>query len=321
MATNAGGPHTLKYGVTAQHILGLEVVLADGSLVTFGPVADPGELNLLDVIVGAEGTLGIVTKAWVRLTPDPESYCTLRATFDSLDAAAGVATDVIAAGIVPAALELMERGIIQAVEEAFHFGFSTEAAAILIIELDGSPTEIARQREKIIAVCENRGGGEILFAESADEREALWKCRKLAGGAKGRLSPSYLSEDMIVPRTKLPEMIRLAHEIGAKHGLQVVTLAHAGDGNAHPTLLFDERDEKQIESVHAAARETLKACIDLGGSVTAEHGVGYDKLEMMSVQFAADDLSAFERVRKSFDPYGALNPGKAVPVMGKRNGI
>ena len=242
VATNAGGPHTLKYGVTVNHVLGLEAVLGDGSIVQLGPVDDPAGLDLIGVLVGSEGTLAIVTKVWVRLTPNPQDYRAMRAIFNSVDDASNAVSQIIAAGIIPAAMELMDQGILAAVEEAFQFGFPPDAGAVLVIEVDGPAAGLDRQQEQIVEFCQRFGAREVLQASSAQERELLWKCRKMAVGATGRLSPSYTIQDGVVPRTRLPHIIRRTAEIGQKHQIRIVNVAHAGDGNVHPILLFDERD-------------------------------------------------------------------------------
>ncbi len=313
IATNAGGPHTLKYGVTVNHLLGLETVLADGSIVQLGPVPNPGTLDLTGLLVGSEGTLGIVTKAWVRLTPDPQEHRVMRAIFNSVDDASRAVSRIIAAGILPAAMELMDRGILAAVEEAFQFGFPSDAAAVLVIEVDGAAAGLDRQEAQIAEFCKQFGAREVLHASSADERAMLWKCRKSAVGATGRLSSSYTIQDGVVPRTRLPHIIRRTAEIGAKHGIRIVNVAHAGDGNIHPIILFDERDRAEVERTVAAGREILEECIALGGSITAEHGIGIEKIGLMHRLFAPADLQAMRHVRRAFDPIGQLNPGKAVP--------
>jgi glycolate oxidase len=313
VATNAGGPHTLKYGVTVNHVLGLEAVLGDGSILQLGPVEDPAGLDLVGVLVGSEGTLAIITKVWVRLTPNPQDYRTMRAIFDTVDDATGAVSEIIGAGIVPAAMELMDREILAALEEAFHFGFPLDAGAMLIIELDGPAAGLDRQQEEVVALCRKGRAREILQAVSPQERELLWKCRKSAAGALGRLSPSYCTQDGVVPRTRLPEIIRRIAEIGKRHGIRIVNVAHAGDGNIHPVLLFDERDREQVERVLAAGREVLSECIACGGSVTAEHGIGVEKIGLMSELFADSDLDAMARLREAFDPAGRLSPGKVLP--------
>jgi glycolate oxidase len=314
LSTNAGGPHTLKYGVTVNHVLGLEAVLADGSILQLGPTADPPGLDLLGTLIGSEGTLALITKAWVRLTPNPQDRRAMRAAFVSLDAAAEAVSGIIAAGIIPAAMELMDRGILAAVDDAFHFGFPPDAGAVLIVEIDGPTVGLERRQRQIVEICRQHGAGEVLQAATAAERELLWKCRKLAVGATGRLSPSYMIQDGVVPRTRLPEIIRRAAEIGVKHRIRIVNVAHAGDGNIHPILLFDERDRDEVARAMAAGHDILEACIAAGGSITAEHGIGIEKLALMPRQFAPADLEAMRRVRRSFDPTGMFNPGKLLPA-------
>jgi len=313
VATNAGGPHTLKYGVTVNHVLGLEAVTGDGSIVELGPVEDPAELDLAGLLVGSEGTLAVVTKVWVRLTPNPHDARAMRAIFDSVDDATRAVTRIMAAGIIPSAMELMDRGILAAVEEAFHFGFPLDAGAVLVIEVDGPPAGLERQQEQVAAFCREQNAREIVLARSPQERDLLWKCRKLSVGAVGRLSPSYVIQDGVVPRSRLPQIIRRVAEIGQKHGVRIVNVAHAGDGNVHPILLFDERDPAEVRRALVAGRELLAECIALGGSVTAEHGIGIEKIEFMNKLFGPNDLEAMRRVRRAFDPAGRLNPGKLLP--------
>jgi glycolate oxidase len=313
VATNAGGPHTLKYGVTVNHVLGLEAVLGDGTVIQLGPVANPAGLDLIGPLVGSEGTLAIITRIWVRLTPNPQDYRTLRAIFNTVDDATNAISDIIGAGIVPAAMELMDQGIVAAVEEAYRFGFPLDAGAIAVIELDGLTAGLDEQQQAVVKFCEKWHAREILQAATAKERELLWKCRKMAVGAVGRLSPSYCIQDGVVPRTRLPHILRRIAEIGAKHRVRIVNVAHAGDGNVHPILLFDERDKEQVGRVLAAGDELLGECIECGGSVTAEHGIGVEKLAFMSRLFGDADLVAMARVREAFNPSGRLNPGKLLP--------
>jgi len=313
VATNAGGPHTLKYGVTVNHVVGLEVVLADGQVLQVGPVSDPGELDLAAVLVGSEGTLGIVTRIWVRLTPDPEDCRTMRAMFDCVEDATRAVSAIIAAGIVPAAMELMDQGILAAVEEAFHFGFPPDVGAVLIIEVDGPAVGLEQQQAQIVQLCQEHGAREVLQAASAEERLELWKCRNLSIGSLGRLSPGYLLQDGVVPRTRLPEVLRRIMEIGARYGVRIVNVAHAGDGNVHPVLLFDERDREQLQRVLAAGEEILQACIALGGSISAEHGVGVEKIGLMGRLFDESSLRAQARLRRAFDPQRMFNPDKVLP--------
>jgi glycolate oxidase len=313
VATNAGGPHTLKYGVTVNHVLGLECVLGDASVLKLGPVDDPAALDLVGLLTGSEGTLAIVTKVWVRLTPNPQQYRAMRAIFASVEEAGNAVSQIIAAGIIPAAMELMDQGILAAVEEAYHFGFPPDAGAVLVIEVDGPAADLDRQQEQIVDFCRRFGAREVLQASSAQERELLWKCRKMAVGATGRLSPSYTIQDGVVPRSRLPQIIRRTAEIGRQHEIRIVNVAHAGDGNIHPLLLFDERDRSQVDRAVAAGREILLECIALGGSITAEHGIGVEKIGLMDRLFAPADLEAMRHVRQAFDPAGLLNPGKLIP--------
>lgn len=317
LATNSGGPHTLKYGVTVNHVLGLEAVLPDGSIVQFGgPAEDTPGLDLTGVIVGSEGTLVIATKIWVRLTRDPQGYRTMLGIFESVEAATNAISDIIGAGIVPAALELMDQGILVAVEEAFKFGFPLDVEAILLIEVDGLEAGLDQQRDEIAAICLKNGAREVRQAASAAERQLLWKCRKQAFGAVGRLSPSYCTQDGVVPRTKLPHLLRRIYAIGQAHGIRIVNVFHAGDGNVHPILLFDERDAEQVRRVLLASEEILNECIDCGGSVTGEHGIGVEKLSFMNRLFTPADLEVMERLRVAFNPEGRLSPGKMLPTAG-----
>lgn len=312
-ATNAGGPHTLKYGVTVNHVLGIEAVLGDGSILRLGPVPDPAGLDLIGPLVGNEGTLAILTKIWVRLTPNPQDYRTLRAIFNTVDDATNAISDIIGAGIIPAAMELMDQGIVGAVEEAFHFGFPLDAGAIAVIELDGPSAGLDEQQKHVDAFCRKWHAREVLQASTAAQRELLWKCRKMAVGAVGRLSPSYCIQDGVVPRTRLPHILRRIAEIGRKHAVRIVNVAHAGDGNVHPILLFDERDKEEVARVLGAGQELLEECIQCGGSVTAEHGVGVEKIAFMDRQFAPADLEAMRRLQRAMNPSGGLNPGKLIP--------
>jgi len=317
VATNSGGPHTLKYGVTVNHTLGIEAVLADGSIVQFGgPVEDAPGLDLTGALVGSEGTLAIVTKIWVRLTKNPEGVRTLLGVFDSVEDATNSISEIIGAGIIPAALEMMDQGILAAVEAAFHFGFPLDAQAILLIEVDGLEAGLDSQRDEIIELCMKTGAREVRQARDAQERLLLWKSRKQAFGAVGRLSPSYCTQDGVVPRTKLPHILKRITEISAKYSIRIVNVFHAGDGNIHPILLFDERDAEQVSRVLKASDEILEECISSGGSVTGEHGIGVEKISLMNKLFTPDDLAAMTRLRVAFNPTGRLSPAKMLPTAG-----
>ena len=317
VATNSGGPHTLKYGVTVNHVLGVEAVLADGRIVQVGgPAEDPPGLDLVGAIVGSEGTLAIVSRVWVRLTRDPQGYRTMLGVFDSVDDATAAISEIIGAGIVPAALEMMDHGILEALEAAFQFGFPLDAQAILLIEVDGLEAGLDQQRDQIIELCKQSGAREVRMADSDEERQKLWKCRKQAFGAIGRLSPSYCTQDGVVPRTQLPHILKRITEIGNRYGLRIVNVFHAGDGNIHPIVLFDERDAKQTQLVLKASGEILDECLACGGSVTGEHGIGVEKIGFMNKMFSQDDLLAMTRLRTAFNPDNVLSPGKMLPTAG-----
>lgn len=317
VATNSGGPHTLKYGVTVNHVLGVEAVMADGTIMQFGGPAEDGPgLDLTGLLVGSEGTLAIVTKAWVRLTRDPQGWRTMLGVFESVTDATNAISAIIGAGIIPAALEMMDQGILVAVEEAFHFGFPLDAQAILLIEVDGLEAGLDQQRDRIIELCRENNAREVRLAASAAERQLLWKCRKQAFGAVGRLSPSYCTQDGVVPRTMLPHILERIIEISQKYGVRIVNVFHAGDGNIHPILLFDERDQAQVARVLDASREILDECIACGGSVTGEHGIGVEKIEFMHKLFSATDLDVMARVRDALNPGGRLSPAKMLPTAG-----
>jgi glycolate oxidase len=317
VSTNSGGPHTLKYGVTVNHVLGLELVLPDGGVLQVGgPVADTPGYDLTGLIVGAEGTFGIVTKIWVRLTRNPEAVRTLLGVFDSIDDTTNCISGIIAAGIVPAALEMIDRPIMGALEEAFHFGFPLDAQATLIMEVDGLEAGLDAEADRIEAIAKQHGAREVRRARSEAERTLLWKARKQAFGAMGRLAPSLCTQDGVVPRTKLPYMMRRIQEIGEKYRVGIANVFHAGDGNLHPTMLFDERDTDQVKRVLEASHEILEECLAQGGSVTGEHGIGVEKIDLMSKMFTPADLDTMVRVRMAFNPSGLCNPGKMLPRGG-----
>ncbi len=317
VATNSGGPHTLKYGVTVNHVLGIEAVMADGRIVQMGgPAEESPGLDLVGTVVGSEGTLAIVTKVWVRLTRNPQGYRTMLGIFESVEDATNAISEIIGAGIVPAALEMMDQGILVAVEEAFKFGFPLDAQAILLIEVDGLEAGLDQQRQQIADLCMNSGGREVRLAADASERQKLWKCRKQAFGAIGRLSPSYCTQDGVVPRTQLPAILQKITETGSKYGIRIVNVFHAGDGNIHPILLFDERDPEQTRHVLEASGEILQACLDLGGSVTGEHGIGVEKISFMKKMFTENDLQVMDQLRKALNPENRLSPDKMLPTAG-----
>ena len=317
VATNSGGPHTLKYGVTVNHVIGIEVVLPNGELVTFGgPCSESTGLDLAGLFVGSEGTFGVVTKVWVRLTRDPAAYRTMLGVFETVGDATEAISSIIAAGIVPAALEMMDQGIVEAVEAAFQFGFPLDARAVLLIEVDGLEVSVDEEAQRISAICMEHRAREVRRANSTEERQKLWKCRKQAFGAIGRLAPSYCTQDGVVPRTKLPEILAFIQQTSEKYDVRIVNVFHAGDGNIHPILLFDERDADQTQRVLQAGDEILRKCIDLGGSVTGEHGIGVEKISLMDSLFQAQSLEVMSDVRDVFNPTGRCSPRKLLPTAG-----
>lgn len=313
-ATNAGGPHTLKYGVTVNHVLGLELVLPDGTLLrTGGDGVDLPGLDLTGLIVGSEGTFGIITSCTVRLTRRPAAVRTLLALFDTIDGATQTVSDVVAAGIVPAAMEMMDRGVLMAVEAAYHVGFPADAGAALIIEVDGVEAGLDAAMQRVVELCVRNGARSTRVAASDDERALLWKSRKRAAGALGRLTTSYCTQDGVVPRSELPALMREIGAIAQRHALRIANLIHAGDGNVHPILMYDERDADEVRRVLAASHEILAACIRRGGTITGEHGVGVEKIDFMPLLFSPSDLATMARLREVFNPRGLCNPHKVFP--------
>jgi glycolate oxidase len=321
VATNSGGPHTLKYGVTVNFVRGAEIVLPDGSVIETGGVTEdnPG-YDLPGVIVGHEGTFGVVTRITVGLSRDPEAGRTLLGVFESVDAATETVSGIIAAGIVPAALEMLDNLMIQAVEQAFSFGFPTDAGAVLIIEVDGLDAGLDREAEAIAGIVRAHGGSvqKSIAWRTRKEPEyvAMWKSRKSAFGAIGRLSPTFCTQDGVVPRTKLPHILRHITRVGERYNLRIANVFHAGDGNIHPILLFDERDPGQVARVLEASHEILDECIAVGGSVTGEHGIGVEKMEFMPRLFSPEDLAAMVALRNTFNPDGRCSPEKVIPSGG-----
>jgi glycolate oxidase len=321
VATNSGGPHTLKYGVTVNHVKGVELVMPDASVVPVGGIAeDPPGYDLVGLIVGSEGTFGIVTKVIVNLTRDPEAGRTLLGVFDTVEAATETVSGIIAAGIVPAALEMLDNLMIQAVERAFGFGFPTEAGAVLIIEVDGIEAGLDREAQAIAGIVQAQGGSvqKSITWRTRKEPEyvAIWKSRKSAFGAIGRLSPTFCTQDGVVPRTLLPHILRFIEGVSRRHDIRIANVFHAGDGNIHPILLFDERDPDQVKRVLQASHEILEECIRVGGSVTGEHGIGVEKMALMPRLFSPQDLAAMIAIRQSLNPEGRCSPSKMLPTGG-----
>ena len=317
VAENSGGPHCLKYGVTANHVLELEVVLADGRVVTLGsPGGDPWGPDLVGLFVGSEGNFGIATRITVRLLPLPRAIRTLLADFGALRTAGEAVSAVIASGIVPAALEMMDQSCIRAVEDSVYAaGYPRDAAAVLLVELDGaSDAAVQADTESVEQLLRAHGAREVRCAADARERERLWLGRKKAFGAMGRLSRDLVVQDAVVPRSVLPDVLEAIGGIAARYGLTVSNVFHAGDGNLHPNISFDGRIPGLKDRVAAASGEIMGACIAAGGTITGEHGVGLDKLRYMPLIFGADSLAAMRAVRRVWDPEERVNPGKVVPV-------
>ena len=315
VANNSGGPHCLAYGVTSAHVLAVEVVLPDGSLAVLGGLdPDPPGYDLRGVFVGSEGTMGIATRIAVRLTPVPPAVRTLLADFVSVEDAAAAVTGIIAAGIVPAALEMMDAEITKAVEAYVHAGFPLDAAAVLLVEVDGLPDGTEADAERVAAVCREHGARTVRIAADLHERALLWKGRKSAFGAIARLAPDYYLHDTVVPRTRLVEVLTKVYEIAARHRLVMMNVFHAGDGNLHPLIVFDRREPGIMDRVHAAGSEIIEACVAVGGVLSGEHGIGLEKRDFMSLIFGPDDLDAQARIRDVFDPDGVCNPAKVLPA-------
>src|SRR3989475_8616840 len=315
VANNSGGPHTLAYGVTTNHVLGLEVVLDDGQIIWLGgEVPDTPGYDLCGIFVGSEGTLGIVTKIAVRLMKTRESVRTLLAVFDQMDAATQTVVDITGAGIVPAALEMMDRLTIEAVETGAPVGYPRDADAVLLVELEGVRESTERGARVVQEICTRRGARGVRVAQDDAERLRLWKGRKGAFGALGALAPNYYVQDGVVPRSRLPEIMRQIAEISARYHLRIANVFHAGDGNLHPNILFDIRIPGELDKVIAAGEEILRACVAAGGSITGEHGIGLEKKAYIGLLFSDADLDAMAKVRKVFDPDGRFNPAKMFPT-------
>jgi glycolate oxidase subunit GlcD len=314
---NSGGPHCLKYGVTTNHVLGAELVLYDGNVIqTGGKSQDNPGYDLTGILVGSEGTLGIVTKMILKLIPTPEAVKTMLAIYDSIEDASNTVSAIIAEGIVPATLEMMDNLVLKAVEDSVHAGYPLDAAAVLIIELDGMLDGMDRQAGKIHEICKRNKVREVRLAKSEAERAELWAGRKGAFGAVARLRPSYLVCDGTVPRTKLPEVLEKVIQIGKKYDLPIGNVFHAGDGNLHPLILFDERNTEELAKVHKAGAEILKICADVGGTISGEHGIGTEKIKQMSFVFSGSDIDFMRQIKKAFDPQDMWNPGKILPPEG-----
>jgi glycolate dehydrogenase FAD-linked subunit len=315
VAENSGGVHCLKYGVTTNHVLGLEVVLPDGEIVEFGgKTLDHPGYDLVGLFVGSEGLLGIVTKVVLRILRRPESIRTILGAFEKIEDAGAAVSGITSRGIIPAGMEIMDNLSIRAVEEAVQPGYPVDAGAILLVELDGPGAEVEAQMPLVIEVLEENRAKEVRIAKDSEERALFWKGRKNAFAAMGRISPDYYVQDGVIPRTKLAEVLSEVEKLSAKYGLRVANVFHAGDGNLHPLILYDTSKAGELEKVEELAGEILKVCVDVGGSITGEHGVGYDKKRFMSLMFDEQDLDTMYLIRCAFDPKGLCNPGKLFPT-------
>jgi len=316
VAENSGGPHTLKYGTTTNHVLALELVLPDAECVRIGSATGwaPG-YDLVGAVVGSEGTLGVVTAATVRLVPIPERVETLLGIFPDVVSACRAVGGIIEAGMVPAALEMLDRRTVAAVEASVYAaGLPTDAGAVLIAELDGPAVALPPQVERVRAIATREGATAIEVARDEDERQRFWRARKGAFGAMGRLAPDLYVHDAVVPRSRLPEVLEEICAIGDRHQLTLSNVFHAGDGNLHPNISFDRRDPDELRRVLAAGSEILELCVKVGGVISGEHGIGSDKRDFMGLVFSEDDLDAMKRVRAAFDPDGVCNPDKIFPT-------
>jgi glycolate oxidase len=314
VAENSGGAHCLKYGFTVHHVIAAEVVLPDGELVEMGSdVADAPGPDLLGLLIGSEGTLGIATKITVRILRKPEAVQTLLAAFDTIEGGGAAVSEIIGAGIIPAAIEMMDRLAIQAAEAAVHPGFP-DSDTVLIVELDGAAAEVRALFDTVEAICRRNGATTIEVAKTEPQRARIWKGRKAAFAAMGRVSPNYYVQDGVVPRTRLPEVLHRIRDLERSSGLRIGNVFHAGDGNLHPLICYDEKVPGQADQAETVAAEILGYCLEAGGSLTGEHGIGADKSQYMPRMFSEADLSLMQRVRGVFDPDGLCNPGKVFPT-------
>jgi len=322
IAENAGGPHCLKYGVTSNHVLELEVALPGGEVVTLGsPGGEAWGPDLVGLFVGSEGMFGIATRVTVKLTPLPKALHTILADFDSLRTAGEAVTSIIASGIIPAALEMMDHNCVAVVEASiYRAGYPTEADAVLLVELDGMhPDAVAAEGREVEELLHSAGARTIRVALDSQQRDRLWQGRKKAFGALGRLSPDLMVQDAVVPRSALPDVLEQIGEIGRLHDLSICNVFHAGDGNLHPNISFDQTTPGLLERVNRASEAIMRVCIDAGGTITGEHGVGLDKLRYMSLVFDAETLAVMRGVRYAFDPRELANPGKVLPGHSNRS--
>ena len=315
VGNNAGGPHCLALGSTTNHILGVELVLPSGEVLELGGTAParPG-FDLTGLVVGAEGTVGIVTRVVVKLLPKPEAVRTFLAIFDTVDDASETVSRIVGGGIIPSALELMDQLALQAIEAAFQAGYPPDAGAVLLVELDGLAETVAEQGAIVERICADQPAREVRVAETEEARAKLWAARKGAASAMGRIAPNYYLHDTVIARTRLPGVLSKVVEIGNRYDLPIANLFHAGDGNLHPMILFDVREQGVLGRVMEAGREILKVSVEAGGTISGEHGIGVEKNRFMPWIFSEADLAVMARVRGAFDPTGACNPGKVLPT-------
>ncbi len=312
---NAGGPHCLKHGVTSKYVYGMEVVLADGEVINVGGnVEDNPGYDLRGLLIGSEGILGIVTSMILHIVPKPETSRTLLVIFDTLEKASQTVSDIISAGIIPGALELLDKTLCQVIEQGASAGYPTDAEAVLLVELEGLDDSLERQIKDISGICERNKARELRVAQSAEEKAALWQGRRGAFGAIARICPQYVVMDGTVPRNRMVEAMHQVGEIARKYGVTIANVAHAGDGNLHPLILFDISSEEQQAAARNAGEDILEICLSLGGTITGEHGVGLEKLHAMNAMFSPADLGIMQLVKDVFDPEGILNPGKLLPA-------
>lgn len=315
---NAGGPHTLVYGVTTNHVLGLEIVTTDGEILQVGGwTSDTPGYDLTGLIIGSEGTLCIVTSIVVRIVHLPEMVKTMVAIFDVMDDASNTVSEIISSGVIPSAIEMMDGMILQAVEADSHAGYPLDAAAVLLMEAEGLTDDVHQQVEQIVQICEKHQARSVRIAANEEERQRFWAGRKNAFGAVGRVSPEFYVQDGVVPRTRLPYVLRRVSEICASYGLRVGNVFHAGDGNLHPLILFDSQIPGEVERVRLAGHEILQVCAEVGGTITGEHGVGIEKQEEMALIFSEPDLRIMQQVREAWNPQQLFNPGKLFPQPGR----
>jgi len=318
VAENSGGVHCLKYGLTVHNILGLKLVTIDGDLVELGGAAlDSAGFDLLALLTGSEGMLGVIVEITVKLLPQPDLAQVIMAAFNDVEAAGKAVGDIIAGGIIPGGLEMMDNGIIKAAEDFVHAGYPLDAAAILLCELDGTQAEVEEQIEQVHAIVQAAGASDIRISQDEQERLRFWAGRKAAFPAAGRISPDYYCIDGTIPRKELPFVLKGIQQLSEHYNLPVVNVFHAGDGNLHPLILFDANKSGDLEKTEELGGKILEMCVQVGGTITGEHGVGMEKINQMCVQFRDAELTQFHAVKHAFDPQGLLNPGKAVPTLAR----